>query len=144
MSAHHRTSSPASAESNQFIRPTKTSTCVDTASAAKRLALKGAGFSTSNEVAAAIREGVAIELVDTVMAALGNRFERLSDEDVHILADLYTIAPSAATTTADAVVAQEGPNVLAEQESDSPRSPVETGGDEAAGSLLPAFLLCLR
>jgi hypothetical protein len=60
------------------------STRVDTASAAKRLALKGAGFATSEEVAAAMREGVAAELADAVMAALGSRFERLSDEDVRI------------------------------------------------------------
>ena len=40
---------------------------IDTASAAERLALKGTGFATSNEVAAAIREGVATKLVDAVM-----------------------------------------------------------------------------
>ena len=53
------------------------------------------------------------KLADAVMVALSNRFERLSNEDVHILADLYTAAPSAAMTTADAVVEPEGPNVLA-------------------------------
>jgi len=63
------------------------STCIDTAPTAERLVLKGAGFATSEEVASAIREGVATELVDAVMAALGNRFERLSNEDVCILAD---------------------------------------------------------
>ena len=46
--------------------------------------MKGAGFATSEEVAAAMREGVAAELADAVMAALGSRFERLSDEDVRI------------------------------------------------------------
>ena len=102
MSAQLRSSSPAPAESNQFIRPKHPPTRVDTASAAERLASKGAGFATSDEVAAAIREGVAAELADAVMAALGSRFERLSDEDVRILAELYTAAPSAATTMADA------------------------------------------
>jgi hypothetical protein len=139
MSAQRRTSSSASAESNQFIRPNKTLTCVNTASAAKRLALKSAGFATSEEVAAAIRGGVAPELADDVMAALGNCFERLSDEDVSILADLYTAAPGAATTTADAIVEPEGPNILAERESDQPHSPVEAGGDAAAGSPTPSI-----
>ena len=114
VSAHHRTSSLALSEMNQFIRPNKTSTCSDTASTAKRLALKDVGFATSEEVAAAIREGVAAELADAVRAALGNHFVHCSDEDVRILVDLYTTAPSAATKTADAVVAPEGPNVLAE------------------------------
>jgi len=134
MPAHRRTSFPASAKSTQFIRPNLPSTRVDTASAAERLALKGAGFATSDEVAAAMREGVAAELVDAMMAALRNRFECLSNEDVRILADLYTAAPSAATTTADAVAELEGPNALAEQEADSPCLPIEVGGDEAAGS----------
>jgi hypothetical protein len=85
MSNHPSTSSPALAEINQFIRPNgKAPTPVDTASTVDRLALKGAGFATSDEVAAAIREGVATELADAVMAALGNRFECLSDEDVCI------------------------------------------------------------
>jgi hypothetical protein len=115
MSNHPRTSSPASAKINQFIRPTgKTPTCIDTASAAKRLALKGAGFTASDEVTAVIIEGVAAELADAMMAALRNRFECLSDEDVRILVDLYTAALCAATTTADAVVELEGPKVLAE------------------------------
>ena len=138
MSAQLRSSSPAPAESNQFIRPKHPPTRVDTASAAERLASKGAGFATSDEVAAAIREGVAAELADAVMAALGSRFERLSDEDVRILAELYTAAPSAATTMADAVVEPEGPNLLAERAPDSPRSPPEAGGDEAAGSPTPS------
>ena len=43
---------------------------VDTASAAERLALKGTSFATSDEVMAAIREGVSTELADAVMAAL--------------------------------------------------------------------------
>ncbi len=99
---------PATNKSCQFIRPN------DIASAAERLALKGAGFATSDEVAAAIREGVAAELADAVMAALGSRFEGLSDEDVRILADLYTAAPSAATTMANVVMAPEGQSNLAE------------------------------
>ena len=98
-----RPPSPALAESNQFIRPnSQPPTRFDTASAAGRLAWKGVGFATSDEVATAIREGVAAELADAVMAALGSRFERLSDEDVRILAELYTAAPSAVITTADA------------------------------------------
>lgn len=134
MSAPHRNPSPASAASNQFIRPNMPSTRVDTASAAERLALKGAGFATSDEVAAAIREGVAAELADAVMAALGSRFEGLSDEDVRILADLYTAAPSAAMATADAVEEPDGPTALAEQAHDPPRLPEGAGGDVAAGS----------
>ena len=84
--------------------------------AAERLALKGAGFAISDEVAAAIREGVAAQLVDAVMAALGNRFECLSGEDVCTLAELYTAAPGATMTMADAVVVPEGLDTLAEQE----------------------------
>ena len=98
---------------------------VDTASAAKRLALKGTQFATSDEVVAAIREGVATKLAEAVMAALGSCFERLSNEDVCTLAELYTAAPS-------------GPNLLAEQAPDSPRLPPAVGGDEAAGSPTPS------
>jgi glycosyltransferase A (GT-A) superfamily protein (DUF2064 family) len=87
---------------------------VDNASAAKRLALKGAGFATSDKVAAAMGEGVAAKLADAVMAALGSRFECLSGTVVCIFADLYTAAPSAATTMADAVMEPEGPTILAE------------------------------
>jgi hypothetical protein len=86
---------------------------VDTPSATKRLALRGAGFDTSDEVAARIREGVAAEMTDAVMAALGSRFECLSNADIRILAYLYTAAPSAATTTADAVVEPSGPSTFA-------------------------------
>ena len=139
MSAQLRSCSLALAGINQFIRPNNPApTRIDTASAAKRLALKGAGFATSNKVVAAIREGVAAELADAVMAALSNRFEHLSDEDVRILADLYTSAPSVATTRADAVVEQKGPNVLAEQETGTPHLPIEAGGDEAVGSPTPS------
>jgi hypothetical protein len=74
MSAHHHTSSLASVKINQFIRLSTLSTHVGTASAAERLALKGAGFATSNKVAAVIQEGVATELADAVMAALRNHF----------------------------------------------------------------------
>ena len=77
---------------------------------------------------------MAAKLADAVMIALGSRFEHLSNEDVCILTELYTAAPSAATMTADAVMEPEGPNVLAEQENDPPHSPVEAGGDEATGS----------
>jgi hypothetical protein len=100
--------------------------------------LKGAGFATSNEVAAAIREGAAAELADAVMAALGSRFKKLSDEDVCVLAEFYTAAPSAAMMTANAVVEPDGPNILAKRETGTPHSPVEAGGDEAAGSPTPS------
>ena len=111
MSAQLCPSSPALAKSNQFIRPSAL-TRVDTASAAERLALKNTSFVTSDEVAAAIREGVAAKLVDAMMAAPGSHFECLNNEHVRILADLYTAAPSAATTTTDAVVELEGPNTI--------------------------------
>ena len=65
--------------SNQFIRPTST---FDTASAAEWLELKGADFAASDKVATAMKWGVAAELADAVMVALGSRFESLSDEDV--------------------------------------------------------------
>jgi hypothetical protein len=96
--------------------------------------LKGTGFVTSNEVAAATREGVAAKLADAVMAALGDHFECLSDEDVRILADLYNALLSAVTTTADAVMEPKGPNVFAKRVNDPPNFPIETGGGEAAGS----------
>ena len=96
-----RSSSQKPTESSQFIRPTSK---LDTASAAERLALKGAGLASSDEVAAAIREGVATKLADAMMAALGNRFECLSSEDVRTLAKFYTSAPGAVTMMADAVV----------------------------------------
>ena len=123
----------AASQINQFIRPTPMSPC-DTASAAERLALKGADFATSDEVAAAIEGGVAAELAFAVMAALGSRFEQLADEDVRPIEELYTAAPSAAKMTANAVVGPDGPSTLAKQEECSPLSSLETGGDEAAGS----------
>jgi hypothetical protein len=86
----------------------------DTASAAARLALKGAGFATSDEVAAAIEGGVAAELAFAMMAALGSCFEQLTDEDQVTITELYTLAPSAATMTANAAVAPKGPSILAE------------------------------
>ena len=43
--------------------------------------MKGAGFATSDEVAAAIEGGVATKLAFAVMAALANCFEQLADED---------------------------------------------------------------
>ena len=101
----------ATAKSNQFIRPMSPS---DTASAAERLALKGAGFATSDEVTAAIKGGVAAELAFALMTVLGSRFEQLAEEDQFTIADLYTAAPSAAKATADAVAARDGPGSLAE------------------------------
>jgi hypothetical protein len=44
----------------------------------------------SDKVAAAMREGVAAEFANAVMAALGSHFKCLSNEDVRILVDLYT------------------------------------------------------
>jgi hypothetical protein len=57
---------------------------MDTAFAAKRLALKGAGFATSNKVAAAMRERVAAELADGASivgsgGAKGVRFDLYDD-----------------------------------------------------------------
>jgi hypothetical protein len=124
MSTSHGTSSPAQAESNQFIRPSVLSTSV-------------ADFATSKEVAVVIREGATTKLANAVMAALGNCFECLSNEDVCILVDLYTTALSAATTTADTVMEPKGPNILTEQETDTPHSPIEAGG-EAARSPTPS------
>jgi hypothetical protein len=106
----------------------------DTASAAERLALKGADFATSDEVAAAIEGGVAAELAFAVMAALGSRFEQLADEDQLTLAELITAAPSAAKATDDTVAARVGPGSLAERDSSPPLFPSWMGGDEAAGS----------
>ena len=119
---------PCFSQSQSFIRPNLL-THIDTSSAAKRLALKGAGFATTDKVTAAIREGVAAELVAAVMAALESRFECLRDEDVRILTDLYTTAPSAVTMTADAITEPEGLNPLAEQEGDTPQPPLKAGGD---------------
>ena len=82
---------------------------------------------------------MATKLADAMMAALGNRFECLSDEDVCILEDLYTTAPSAVTMTANAVVEPEGLKVLAERENDPPLSPVKAGVDKAAGSPAPSI-----
>ena len=76
MSAALTNASQAMAVSSKFIRPTIMSP--------RELALKGAGFATSDEVAAAIRGGgVATELEDAV------NFELLADEDVRTLAELY-------------------------------------------------------
>jgi hypothetical protein len=123
----------AASQINQFIRPTPMSPC-DTASAAERLALKGADFAASEEVAAAIEGGVAAEFALAVMAALGSRFEQLAEEDQFTIADLYTAAPSAAKAMADAVAARDGPGSLAERDLSSPPLSIRTGGDEAAGS----------
>ena len=131
MSSSDPHSATASTNFNQFIRPMSPS---DTASAAARLALKGTDFATSDEVAAAIEGGVAAELAFAVMVALGSRFEQLAEEDQLTIAELYTAASSAEKTTADAVVAFDGPNTLAERDLWSPLSPHEAGGDEAAGS----------
>ena len=111
MSSSHAPPATAFTTSNQFIRPMSPS---NTASVAARLALKGADFATSNEVAVAIEGGVAAELAFAVMVALGSRFEQLAEEDQLTIAELYTAAPSAVKTMADAVAASDGPNTLAE------------------------------
>ena len=54
--------------------------------------MKGPGFMTSDEVAAAIEGGVAAELAFAVMVALGSCFEQLADEDQVTIAELYTAA----------------------------------------------------
>jgi hypothetical protein len=113
MSSSDPRSATASTNLNQFIRPMSPS---DTASAAVRLALKGADFATSDEVMAAIEGGVAAELAFAVMVALGSRFEQLAKEDQLTIAELYSAASSVEKTTADAVVAFEGPNTLAERD----------------------------
>jgi hypothetical protein len=133
MTLNDTSPSSATIKSNQFIRPTPMSPS-DTASTAARLALKGAGFTTSDEVTAAIEGGVAPKLAFAVMAALGSRFEQLAYEDQVTIAELYTTAPSAATMTADAAAAPKGPSTLTEREQCSPLSSLETGGDEAARS----------
>ena len=109
MSSSRRNSSQDPTAINKFIRPTSK---LDTTFTAE-LASNGAGLATSDEVAAAIREGVAAKLADAMMAALGSHFECLSNEDVHTLVELYTAAPSAASIMADAVVVLDGEETLA-------------------------------
>ena len=87
---------------------------IETVSAAQRLALKGSGFRASEEVTAAVAGGVAAELVDELMVALGPHFESLSDEDVTAILELYEATPSVATT-AEAVMVHEAPASVAEQ-----------------------------
>ena len=74
-------------KTNQFIRPTSTIATIDIVSAARRLASRGSGFRASEEVAAAVAGGVAAELADALMVALGPRLETLSSEDVIALFD---------------------------------------------------------
>jgi hypothetical protein len=78
----------ASEKSYQFIRHTK----MGTASTTQRLVLIGEGFRATNEVVPTIKLGVATELVDAMMSALGSHFECLSSENMRILADMYTVA----------------------------------------------------
>ena len=82
---------PSSTDSNQFIRPN----CVfNVHSAAKRLASRGKGFANSVEFAGAISGGIATDLAQALMTALGRRFDDLGHEDMIALADLYTAVPS--------------------------------------------------
>jgi len=79
---------------------------VDTVSAARRLAARGSRFGTSDEVAVTVAGGVATELADELMAALGSRFNTLSGEDVTAIFDLYISTVSVAKT-ADADIVPE-------------------------------------
>jgi len=63
----------------------------------------------------------------------------LSVSAIRMFASLRIYALSAVTATADAVVEPKGPNILAEQENDSPRSAVEAGGEEATRSPAPGI-----
>ena len=101
-------------QSNQFIRPTSTIVTIDTVSAAGRLVSRGSGFKTSDEVATAIASGIAAELADALMVALGPRFESLSSEDVTVIFELYEATPSVAAT-ADAVEVPEASDAVVEQ-----------------------------
>jgi hypothetical protein len=67
---------------------------IDTVSATQRLAAKGSGFGTFDEVAVAVAGSVAAKLADELMAALGSRFDTLSGEDVTAILDLYVSTPS--------------------------------------------------
>ena len=58
---------------------------INTTSAARSLASRGSGSKTSDEVPAAIASGIAPELADSLMVALGPHFESLSSEDDHHL-----------------------------------------------------------
>ena len=63
-------------------------------SAAERLASRGEGFANSVEFAEAISGGVATDLAQALMTALGRRFDDLAHEDTMALVDLYTAVPS--------------------------------------------------
>ena len=128
MSAQLRRHS-VSTQSSQFIRPTSTIITINTISAARRLASRGSGFRASEEVAAAVTGGVAAELVDALMVALGSRFETLSGEDVTAIFELYE-ATSSAAMTAKTVKVPEAPDSVAEQQRSSPPTPNKAGGDE--------------
>ena len=82
---------PSSTDSNQFIRP---NCAFDVHSAAERLASRGEGFANSVEFAEAISGGVATDLAQALMTALGRRFDDLEHEDMMALVDLYTAMPS--------------------------------------------------
>ena len=87
---------------------------IDTVSTARRLALKGSGFRASKEVTAAVVGGVAAELVDELMVALGPCFESMSGEYVTAILELYEATPSAARM-AEAVMVHKAPASVAEQ-----------------------------
>ena len=53
-------------------------------------------------------------MTHAIMAALWSRFDCLSNEDVCILVDLYTAAPSAEEMTANTVEEPEDPITFAE------------------------------
>jgi hypothetical protein len=58
--------------------------------------MRGSGFGTSDEVAAAVAGGMATELADELMTALGSHFDTFSGEDVTTILDLYESTPSVA------------------------------------------------
>ena len=86
-----RTGQSSSDASNQFIRPTS---AFNVHSTAARLASRGKGFASSIEVAEVISGGVATNLVQALMTALGRHFEDLVYKVMMALTDLYSVVLS--------------------------------------------------
>jgi hypothetical protein len=76
----------ATAASNQVIRPIK----IDTFFGGQRLASRGSGFLTSEEVPSVIARGMPMELVESLSVALLSQFESLSGEGMQAVGDIYT------------------------------------------------------
>jgi hypothetical protein len=104
---------------------------INTVSVAQRLALKGSSFKASEEATATVAGGIAAELADKLMVAVGPCFESFSGEDVTAILELCEATPSMATT-AEAVMVHNAPTSVAKQRNQPPLN--EVGGDEAAGS----------